>query len=844
MPADEAGTTTSAGRRRPDRACQPLGSVLGPGDSRAAAERGGAKTWVVRAFLPEARAAWVVDLTRGEPGEPVPMERIHPDGFFVGRLRRPDPGRSRTGSGSRTTRGIPGISSTPISFGPVLTDFDLHLLGEGTHYRNYERLGAHIRTHRGFRGVHFAVWAPNAQRVSVIGNFNHWDGRRHPMGNRGATGIWEIFIPDLCQGEVYKYEVKSRHDGYLVQKSDPYGFAAELRPKTASVVWDVTKFAWHDQDWIADASRAAGPRPADRRLRGPPRLVEAKAASTASAFLNYRELADQLVAHLDHTHFTHVELMPITEHPFDGSWGYQPVGYFAPTSRFGTPDDFAYFVDTLHRHGFGVILDWVPAHFPNDSHGLGYFDGTHLYEHSDPRLGEHRDWGTKIFNYGRPEVRNFLFGNALFWLDRYHLDGLRVDAVASMLYLDYSRKPGEWVPNIFGGNENLEAIDFLKRLNELCHHEHPGVLTIAEESTSWSGVSRPTYLGGLGFSLKWNMGWMNDTLRYLSKDPVYRKYEHGSLTFSMIYAFTENFILPLSHDEVVHGKGSLLDKMPGDLWQKFANLRLLYGYMYGHPGKKLLFMGSEIAQWREWNHDESLDWHLLQWRDHQGILRLVCDLNALYRVAAGLAPGRLRLAGLRVARAARLGEQRDRLPAPGQEPGRRRRRGLQLHAGRPRELPDRRARRRILPRDPQHRLRDLRRLERRQPRRRLGQSRSSTPAGRSTSRSASRRWASCSSRRRRSRDRGPRRRPEHCASPVASAFITSSPASSGRLGRNARLGFLSGRPAGGPRRILRRARGSTCGISSSIATFQVTCPIATTAVFLRGSSLTTRPGRS
>ncbi len=348
-------------------------------------------------------------------------------------------------------------------------------------------------------------------------------------------------------------------------------------------------------------------------------------------FLGYRELADQLVAHLDHTHFTHIELLPITEHPFDGSWGYQPVGYFAPTSRHGTPDDFAYFVDCLHRHGYGVILDWVPAHFPSDAHGLGYFDGTHLYEHSDPRLGEHRDWGTKIFNYGRPEVRNFLLGNALFWLDRYHLDGMRVDAVASMLYLDYSRKPGEWIPNAFGGNENLEAIDFLKKLNELCHHEHPGILTVAEESTSWSGVSRPTYLGGLGFSLKWNMGWMNDTLRYMSKDPVYRKYEHGSLTFSMIYAFTENFILPLSHDEVVHGKGSLLDKMPGDLWQKVANLRLLYGYMYGHPGKKLLFMGSEFAQWREWSHDESLDWHLLQWRDHQGILQLVRDLNALYR---------------------------------------------------------------------------------------------------------------------------------------------------------------------------------------------------------------------
>ncbi len=527
-------------------------------------------------------------------------------------------------------RDISGSSFNPYSIGPVLTDFDLHLLGEGTHYRNYERLGAHLRTHAGFRGVHFAVWAPNAQRVSVIGNFNHWDGRRHPMGNRGGAGIWEIFIPDLSHGEVYKFEIKSRHNDYLVQKTDPYGFAAEYRPKTASIVWDITNFSWGDQDWLAQRTER-------HALDKPMAIYEVHLGSwkrkvgEGDGFLNYRELAEQLAAHLEHTGFTHVELLPITEHPFDGSWGYQPVGYFAPTSRHGTPDDFVYFVDYLHQHGYGVILDWVPAHFPNDVHGLGYFDGTHLFEHSDPRLGEHRDWGTKIFNYGRPEVRNFLFGNALFWLDRYHLDGLRVDAVASMLYLDYSRKPGEWVPNIFGGNENLEAIDFLKKLNELCHLEHPGVLTIAEESTSWSGVSRPTYLGGLGFSLKWNMGWMNDTLRYMAKDPVYRKYEHGSLTFSLIYAFSENFILPLSHDEVVHGKGSLLDKMPGDVWQKMANLRLLYGYMYGHPGKKLLFMGDEIAQWREWNHDTSLDWHLLQWRDHQGIFQLVRDLNGLYQ---------------------------------------------------------------------------------------------------------------------------------------------------------------------------------------------------------------------
>jgi 1,4-alpha-glucan branching enzyme len=598
-----------------------------------AGDGGPVKDWVIRVFLPEARAAWVVDLERGEPGELVSMERIHSDGLFQVLVKdrlEPFPYRIKI----ENHEGHTWDQVDPYRFGPVLTDFDLHLLGEGTHLRNYERLGAHLRLHEGFRGVHFAVWAPNAQRVSVTGNFNHWDGRRHPMRNRGATGIWELFIPDLCEGEVYKFEIKSRNHGYLVQKSDPYGFAAELRPKTASMVWDLSKFTWNDEEWMASRARR-------QALDGPIAVYEVHLASwkrkgDGEGFLNYRELAHDLAEHLEHTQFTHIELLPITEHPFDGSWGYQPVGYFAPTARHGSPDDFAYFVDHLHRHGIGVLLDWVPAHFPNDLHGLGYFDGTHLYEHSDPRLGEHRDWGTKIFNYGRPEVRNFLFGNALFWLDRYHIDGLRVDAVASMLYLDYSRKPGEWVHNMFGGNENLEAIDFLKRLNEICHHAHPGILTIAEESTSWSGVSRPTYLGGLGFSLKWNMGWMNDTLRYMSKDPVYRKYEHGSLTFSMIYAFSENFVLPLSHDEVVHGKRALLDKMPGDLWQKFANLRMLYGYMYGHPGKKLLFMGAELGQWREWNHDESIDWHMLQWRDHQGILRLVRDLNRLYRAEPSL----------------------------------------------------------------------------------------------------------------------------------------------------------------------------------------------------------------
>ena len=509
------------------------------------------------------------------------------------------------------------------------------MLGEGKHLRNFEKLGAHLITHEGITGVHFAVWAPNARRVSVIGNFNHWDGRRHPLRVRGSGGIWEIFVPDLCQGEVYKFEIKSRENNYLVAKSDPYGYAAELRPRTASIVWDVDNFEWKDDEWIAE-------RPRRQALDAPMAVYEMHLGSwrrspeDGNRFLTYRELADQLVDYLRQTGFTHVELLPISEFPFDGSWGYQPVGFYAPTSRFGTPHDFAYFVDTLHRNGYGVILDWVPAHFPSDEHGLGYFDGTHLYEHADPRMGEHKDWGTKIFNYGRAEVRNFLFGNALFWFEHYHIDGLRVDAVASMLYLDYSRKEGEWIPNIHGGNQNLEAIDFLMRFNEIIHAEHPGVLTIAEESTSYTGVSRPTYTGGLGFSLKWNMGWMNDTLKYMERDAIFRQYEHGALTFSMIYAFNENFMLPLSHDEVVHGKGSIIDKMPGDLWQKFANLRLLYGYMYGHPGKKLHFMGNEFAQWREWNHDHSLDWHLLQWHDHKGVQRLIEDLNTLYKAEPSL----------------------------------------------------------------------------------------------------------------------------------------------------------------------------------------------------------------
>ncbi len=594
---------------------------------------GGRPGRAIRAFLPEAREAWVVLLAGGGPVVRMPMRRVHPEGIFeFVAAGQADPFPYRLAVENHEGHSWEFVD--PYMFGPVLTDFDLHLLGEGTHYKSYEKLGAHVRVHEGIKGVHFAVWAPNALRVGVVGNFNRWDGRRHPMRSCSG-GIWELFIPDLVQGEVYKFEIKSRRNDYLVAKADPYGFAAELRPKTASVVWDISGFAWGDREWMdARAARQA--------LDAPVSVYEVHLGSwqrvpeEGNRFLNYRELADRLVNYLGETGFTHVELMPINEHPFDGSWGYQPVGLFAPTSRHGTPDDFAAFVDTLHRAGYGVLIDWVPAHFPRDIHGLGFFDGTHLYEHEDPRLGEHMDWGTKIFNYGRAEVRNFLLGNALFWLERYHIDGLRVDAVASMLYLDYSRKPGEWLPNVFGGNENLEAIDFFKKLNEICHREHPGIITAAEESTSFAGVSRPTYLGGLGFSLKWNMGWMNDTLAYFHKDPIHRKYEHGALSFSLIYAFTENFILPLSHDEVVHGKGSLIEKMPGDAWQKFANLRLLYGYMFGHPGKKLLFMGDEFAQWSEWKHDQSLDWNLLGGEDHKGVFRLVADLNALYKAEPSL----------------------------------------------------------------------------------------------------------------------------------------------------------------------------------------------------------------
>ncbi|MFQ5611445.1 MAG: 1,4-alpha-glucan branching protein GlgB [Anaerolineae bacterium] len=511
-----------------------------------------------------------------------------------------------------------------------LTDFDRYLLGEGTHERAYEKMGAHLVEIEGRAGTHFAIWAPNARAVHLVGDFNYWSGTDHPLEPQGDSGVWAGFFPDIGQGTLYKYRLTTDHG--VLEKSDPYAFGAELRPRTASVVTDLRKFTWRDESWMRHRRRR-------QALDAPLSVYEVHLGSWRRAplpdggntYLSYRDLAHQLVEYVKDMGYTHIELLPISEHPLDASWGYQTVGYFAPTSRFGSPYDFQYFVDYCHRHDIGVIIDWVPAHFPKDAHGLGFFDGTHLYEHADPRQGEHRDWGTFIFNYSRNEVRTFLLSSALFWLDKYHIDGLRVDAVASMLYLDYSRREGEWIPNEHGGRENIGAITLLQKFNEVVHGIYPDVLTFAEESTAWPMVSRPVYVGGLGFDLKWNMGWMHDMLEYMTKDPIHRRFHQGSVTFSLIYAFNENFILPLSHDEVVHGKGSMLSKMPGDLWQKFANLRAFYGYMFAHPGKKLNFMGGEFGQWREWNHDDSLDWHLLEYETHQGLQRFVRDLNHLYR---------------------------------------------------------------------------------------------------------------------------------------------------------------------------------------------------------------------
>jgi 1,4-alpha-glucan branching enzyme len=549
------------------------------------------------------------------------LKRVHPAGLFVGEVQKVSPNyRLKATFGGRTME-----IEDAYRFPSVLSDFDLYLLGEGNHLRAYDKLGAHPLTLAGVAGVAFVVLAPNARRVSVVGDFNQWDGRRHAMRVRG-NGFWEIFVPGARAGERYKFEVFGKSDTLLPLKADPFAFAAEVRPATASIIFDEAA--------LAPASHA----PANANaLDKPIAIYEVhlgswrRNAAEGNRWLTYRELAEQLPAYAADMGFTHIELMPVMEHPFDGSWGYQPTGLYAPTSRFGSPQDFVVFVEACHRAGLALILDWVPGHFPDDPHGLGRFDGTALYEHSNPMQGRHRDWDTLIYNFGRAEIANFLLANALFWLDRYGIDGLRVDAVASMLYLDYSRSPGEWIPNRFGGRENLEAIAFMRRANTEVFGHFPQATTMAEESTAWPMVSRPVDVGGLGFGYKWNMGWMHDTLNYIAKDPIYRKHHHGDINFGLHYAFSENFVLPLSHDEVVHGKGSILNRMPGDDWQRFANLRAYYGFMYGHPGKKLLFMGNEIAQQREWAHDHSLDWHLLETAAHKGVQTLVRDLNRLYR---------------------------------------------------------------------------------------------------------------------------------------------------------------------------------------------------------------------
>lgn len=611
-------------------------SILGP---RIMATEG-KPSLVIRVWFPLATAVEVIFHPSLQPGSsgsisaglldsPVKMARRHDAGFFEAIVPMQ---REIVPYGLHITYddGTTADAHDPYAFPLLVTDLELHLFAEGTLYRAYDSLGAHIRTVADVTGIHFVVWAPNATRVSVVGDFNRWDGRCHPMVNRGSTGLWELFIPDLPEGTLYKYEIRARDQEQLLVKADPYACASELRPRTASIVRDLSNYTWHDDTWMT-ARTTWDP------MSAPLSIYEVHLGSWMrvpednNRWLTYHELAQKLIPYVTDLGYTHLELMPVTEHPFDGSWGYQATGYFAATSRYGPPEAFMAFVDAAHQAGLGIIMDWAPAHFPDDPHGLAQFDGTHLYDHADPRRGYHPDWHSRIFNYDRPEVRAFLINSALFWLDKYHIDGLRVDAVASMLYLDYGRKPGEWIPNEFGGHENLGAVTFLKELNVVVHRDFPGAVTIAEESTSWPGVSRPTYTGGLGFTFKWNMGWMHDMLNYFQHDPIYRRFHQNHITFGMLYAFTENFVLALSHDEVVHGKRTLLDKMPGDVWQRFANLRLLYGYMYSHPGKKMLFMGGEFGQWQEWNHDRSLDWHLCDYEPHRGLQRLIRDLNKVYR---------------------------------------------------------------------------------------------------------------------------------------------------------------------------------------------------------------------
>ncbi len=578
----------------------------------------------VRAFDPAASKIEVID---GKDGRCMAeLSRIHDAGFFAGIIPRR---KKRFAYKLRLTKaGQVTDVDDPYRFPPILGELDLYLMAEGTHRQLYEKLGAHPTSIDGVSGVSFIVWAPNAARVSVVGDFNQWDGRCHPMRKRHEGGLWELFVPGLERGTLYKYEIIGAGGNLLPLKADPVSFEQEVPPATSSIAHGLVKHRWGDDDWLAGRGATVDP-------CAPISIYEVHLGSwrrgAGGEWLDYDALADGLIAHVQDLGFTHIELLPITEHPFSGSWGYQPIGLFAPTSRFGSPEGFARFVDRCHQAGIGVILDWVPAHFPSDAHGLGHFDGTALYEHEDPRLGLHKDWNTLIYNFGRREVSNYLQASALYWLSQFHLDALRVDAVSSMLYLDYSREPGEWIPNVHGGNENLDAIQFLRQTNTNIGEQATGAISIAEESTAWPNVSRPVESGGLGFAYKWNMGWMHDTLEYMKKDPIYRSHHHNQITFSLIYAFSENYILALSHDEVVHGKGSLIGKMPGDRWRKFANLRAYYAFMWTHPGKKLLFMGCEFAQEREWNHDASLDWHLTEDPQHDGVMHLVRDLNRVYR---------------------------------------------------------------------------------------------------------------------------------------------------------------------------------------------------------------------
>lgn len=614
--------------------------VLGP----HVVEQDGKTVWVVRAYLPNAEEAWVI---RPEERQEYPMQAVHHPHFFECTIETPELAnyqfRVKEGGNER-------FLYDPYAFpSPLLTDFDLHLFQEGNHHRIYEKLGAHVTEIEGVRGVYFAVWAPNARNVSILGDFNSWDGRQHQM-RRGHTGVWDLFIPDLGYGTHYKYEIKN-DAGHIYEKSDPYGFYQEIRPKTASIVTDLESYRWNDQGWVERRRHTdALSQPisvyevhlgswlngsSDEPARSPSGelmpVVTVSELKPGARFLTYRELAERLIPYVKELGFTHIELLPIAEHPFDGSWGYQVTGYYACTSRFGPPEDLMYFIDQCHQNDIGVLVDWVPGHFPKDGHGLAFFDGTHLYEHADPRKGEHKEWGTLVFNYSRNEVRNFLVANALFWFDKYHIDGVRVDAVASMLYLDYCRKPGEWVTNQYGGRENIEAADFLRQVNHVIFSYFPGGLSIAEESTDWPMVSWPTYVGGLGFNLKWNMGWMHDMLDYFHMDPWFRQFHQNNITFSIWYHHSENFMLALSHDEIVHGKSNMLGKMPGDEWQKFANVRCLYGYMFTHPGKKTLFMSMEFGQWSEWNVWGDLEWELLQNAPHQQLKQFVADLNRLYR---------------------------------------------------------------------------------------------------------------------------------------------------------------------------------------------------------------------